>query len=390
MEYDNDRPVKSAYKIVLFYWVLLGIINPLVNSFTLFWHEPRMWVVLFVVSLVTLPAYILYSEIVPGFLFQRRYVAFFLISVVYFGTIQVLLFAVYSVILKFPVAPENRPYFTYNYITIIRECLWTFINMSLAVGIFFIKKALDEKAILLGLEKDNKDFKLKYWRAQLNPHFLFNTLNSIYSISLQKSDKTPEVVVKLADLIQYMIYECGEEKVPLLKEIDFIKNYIEIEKIRYKADLRLTLEGDTDGIIVEPFLFISFIENSFKHAFDNTYSNAFIYITIKAEKEQVTLSVVNNTNLELEMQAKRIHGTGIKNSKSILELLYPASHALDIIQTDKEAVRKNELRMKHGRERLETLYPDSHTLDVILSNNSFTVSLVIKPGLRDKMYYSRR
>src|SRR5688572_25667002 len=112
MEYDNDRPVKSAYKIVLFYWVLLGIINPLVNSFTLFWHEPRMWVVLFVVSLVTLPAYILYSEIVPGFLFQRRYVAFFLISVVYFATIQVLLFAVYSVILKFPLAPKNRPYFT--------------------------------------------------------------------------------------------------------------------------------------------------------------------------------------------------------------------------------------------------------------------------------------
>ncbi|HZI54013.1 MAG TPA: histidine kinase, partial [Chitinophagaceae bacterium] len=325
MEYDNDRPVKSAYKIVLFYWVLLGIINPLVNSFTLFWHEPRMWVVLFVVSLVTLPAYILYSEIVPGFLFQRRYVAFFLISVVYFATIQVLLFAVYSVILKFPVAPENRPYFTYNYITIIRECLWTFINMSLAVGIFFIKKALDEKAILLGLEKDNKDFKLKYLRAQLNPHFLFNTLNSIYSLSLQKSDKTPEVVVKLADLMRYMIYECGEEKVPLRKEIEFIKNYIEIEKIRYKADVRLTVEGDTDGIMVEPFLFISFIENGFKHAFDNTYSNAFIYITIKAEKEQVTLSVVNNTNLELEMQAKRIHGTGIKNSKSILELLYPAS-----------------------------------------------------------------
>jgi LytS/YehU family sensor histidine kinase len=175
----------------------------------------------------------------------------------------------------------------------------------------------------------------------------------------------------------------------LNKEIEFIKNYIEIEKIRYKADVRLAVEGDTDGIMIEPFLFISFIENGFKHAFDNTYSNAFIYITIKAEKEQVTLSVVNNTNLELEMQAKRIHGTGIKNSKSILELLYPASYALDMIQTDMEEDRKNELRIKHARERLESLYPDSHTLDVILSNNAFTVSLIIKPGLRDKMYHSR-
>ena len=188
--------------------------------------------------------------------------------------------------------------------------------MSLAVGIYFIKKALDERAMLLSLEKDNKDYKLKYLRAQLNPHFLFNTLNSIYSLSLQKSDKTPEVVVKLADLMRYMIYECTEEKVPLQKEIEFIQNYIEIEKIRYKADVRLTVEGDTEGILIEPFLFISFIENGFKHAFDTTYSNAFIYITIKVEQGQITLSVVNNTHLELEMQAKRIHGTGIKNSKS--------------------------------------------------------------------------
>ena len=315
--------------------------------------------------------------------------AFILISVVYFVTIQVLLFAVYSVILKFPLSPDEQSYFTYNYITIIRECLWTFINMSLAVGIYFIKKALDERAILLGLEKDNKDFKLKYLRAQLNPHFLFNTLNSIYSLSLQKSDKTPEVVVKLADLMRYMIYECNEEKVPLNKEIEFIQNYIEIEKIRYKADVRFTVEGETEGIMIEPFLFISFIENGFKHAFDNTYSNAFIYITIKVETEQIALTVVNNTNIELETQAKRIHGTGITNSKSMLELLYPASYALDIIQTDKEEERKNELRIKHARERLETLYPDSHTLDVILSNNAFTVSLIIKPGLRDKMYHSR-
>ena len=390
MEYDNDRPVKSAYKIEIFYWVLLATINPLVNSLTVFWDDPRIWVILFLTSLLTLPVYYLYSGTVPGFLFQKRYIAFILISIGYFATIPVLLFAVYSVILKFQLTPHESSYFTYSYVSLTRECLWTIVNMSLAVGIFFIKKALDEKAIVLGLEKDNKDFKLKYLRAQLNPHFLFNTLNSIYSLSLQKSGKTPEVVVKLADLMRYMIYECNEERVPLNKEIDFIKNYIEIEKIRYRADVRLTVEGETEGIMIEPFLFISFIENGFKHAFDNTFSNAFIYITIKAEKEQITLSVVNNTHLELEMQAKRIHGTGIKNSKNILELLYPSSHALDIIQTDKETVRKNELRMKHGRERLETLYPDSHTLDVILSNNSFTVSLVIKPGLRDKMYYSRR
>jgi LytS/YehU family sensor histidine kinase len=198
---------------------------------------------------------------------------------------------------------------------------------------------------------------------------------------MQKSEKAPEVVVKLADLMRYFIYECNEEKVPLIKEIEFIRNYIEIEKIRYKADVRLNVEGDAETIMIEPFLFISFIENGFKHAFDSAYSNAFIYINIKIQPHQIELSVVNNTSTDLETQAKKMHGTGIRNSKSMLELLYPTSHALNIIQTEKEASRKDELRITNAKKRLESLYPDSHTLDVILSNNAFTVSLIIKPSL---------
>jgi two-component system, LytTR family, sensor kinase len=379
MEFDNDRPIKPAYRIEIFYWMLLAIMNPLVNCLTLFLGDPRIWMVLFLVNLIMLPAYVLYSStIVPKFLFQNRYTAFTFISILSFIGIQVLLLAVYSIVLKFRVSPYERSYFTYDHVTIIRESLWTIINMSLATGIYFIKKALDEKDLLTSLEKENTNFKLKYLRSQLNPHFLFNTLNSIYSLSLQKSDKTPEVVVKLADLMRYMIYDCNDERVLLNKEIEFIQNYIEIEKIRYKADVRFTVEGDMEGIMIEPFLFISFIENGFKHAFNNAYTNAFIYITIKAEPGQIALSVVNNTNFDLETQARRIHGTGIMNSKSLLELLYPASYALDIIQTDKEEERKSELRIKHAKDRLETLYPDSHTLDVILSNNAFTVSLIIK------------
>lgn len=381
MEFDNDRPIKPAYKIEIFYWILLGVMNPLVNSLTLFLDDIRIWPVLLLANLFVLPLYLLYQgAIVSRFLFQNRNKTFFiLISLLFVVVIQVLLFIIYSIILKFHLSSNERLYFTYNYSTIIRETLWVIINMSLAVGVYFIKKALDEKELLINLEKDNTSFKLKYLRSQLNPHFLFNTLNSIYSLTLQKSDKAPEVIVKLSDLMRYMIYDCNAEKVPLNKEIEFIENYIAIEKIRYKADVRFSVEGETDDIMIEPFLFISFIENGFKHAFDNSFADPFIYITIKVNGRQVALSVVNNTNIDIETQAKRIHGTGLTNSKSILELLYPASYALDIIQTHKEEERKSELRIKHARERLETLYPDSHTLDVILSNSAFTVSLIIKP-----------
>lgn len=378
MEFDNDRPVKHTNKIEIFGWVLLALINPLINCLTIFLHDVQIWWFLFGVNLLILPAYIFYSAIiVPKFLCEKKYVPFFSLTVLFLVLIQLILFGIYSVIWDFG-SPIEQAYFTYSFSTIVREGLWSIIYTSIAIAIYFIKNAFDERKLLITLQKDNNNFRLKYLRAQLNPHFLFNTLNSIYSLSMQKADETPDVVVKLADLMRYLIYECNEDKVSLVKEIEFIRNYIELEKVRYNADIRFDIEGDAADIMIEPLLFISFIENGFKHAFDSAYTNAFIYITIKIKPEQIALTVINNTSIDLETQAKRIQGTGIKTSKNMLELLYPTSHALHIIQTERDESRSTELRMQNARRRLENLYPDSHTLDVILSNNAFTVSLILK------------
>ena len=134
----------------------------------------------------------------------------------------------------------------------------------------------------------------------------------------------------------------------------------------------------TSGQMIEPFLFISFIENGFKHAMDHTFNEPFIYITLKVGNGQLTLNVINSTNADLAMQAKRVNGIGITHSRSLLELLYPSSYDLDIIQTEKDESRSSQLRMRNARERLEDLYPDAFTLDVILSKSSFTVSLILK------------
>jgi two-component system LytT family sensor kinase len=393
MEFDNDRFIRSTNKIEIFYWILVFLFYPLINYFTFFSSEPIFLPILLVINVLVFPFYFLYSKvIIPEFLFTKKYVWFGVISLTLYIVIHLLLMFIYSFFQPDgnpnPFFQSLQPYCTYSSTTFVRESLWILVNIIFATTFAFLKKSFDDEDVIEALEKDNAAFKLKYLRSQLNPHFLFNTLNSIYSLSLQSSDKTPEVVIKLADLMRYMIYDCNEENVPLNKEIEFIRNYIEIEKIRHKADVRFSVEGETDGIMIEPLLFISFIENGFKHAFDNSYNNAFIYITLKVEIQQIILTVINNTNIDLETQAKRIHGTGILNSKSVLEMLYPRSHALDIIQTDKEEQRKSVLRIKHAKERLENLYPDSHTLDVILNNNSFTVSLIIKTKQLDKMHYS--
>ena len=337
----------------------------------------KMAIVVFL-SILVLPAYILYSRIlVPRFFFRKRYLAFILLSVAFFATLQLLLWGLYSFIAG-EVNQNAASYFTFSVPTMIREFLWTFFNMLFAIAIAYIKQALDEKDLILELEKDNIHFKLKYLRAQLNPHFLFNTLNSIYSLSLQHSDKTPDVVLKLADIMRYLIDDCNEPKILLDKEIAFIRNYIEIEKIRHQANIRFTVEGETSGVMIEPFLFISFIENGFTHAFNNSFTDPFMFITLKVEPGQVGLTVINNTNIDLETQSKRIDGTGLKNSKSLLEILYPGSYDLQIIQTEQQERQKSILRLKNARERLKLLYPDSHTLDVILGNNVFTVSLILK------------
>ncbi|HEY2721268.1 MAG TPA: histidine kinase [Chitinophagaceae bacterium] len=384
MEYDNDRLIKPISKTEIFFWVLLFMFYPLINFLTFFSGSIIFLPILLGISILVFPFYLLYAKVViPSFLYTKRYVWFCILSVVFYAAVHLLLMFFYSFChfdqSEMTSLHPYQPYFNYSTVTFIREGLWCILNMLLAAGISFFRKRLDDDLLLATLEKDNTSFKLKYLRSQLNPHFLFNTLNSIYSLCLQKSDQAPEVVIKLADLMRYMIYDCVADRVPLNKEIEFIRNYIEIEKIRHQADVRFVVDGETDNVMIEPLLFVPFIENGFKHAFENSFTNAFIYITLKKETDRISLSIINNTTIDIESQAKRIQGGSITNSKNVLDALYPKSYALDIIQTDKEEDRKSDLRFKHARERLENLYPDSHALDVILSNNAFTVSLIIKP-----------
>jgi sensor histidine kinase YesM len=379
MEYDNDRIRKRAPKMEIFYWVVLILLNPMTNILTVFPTIPALWPVLLLMNLSLLPAYLIYSRIMGQALITHNRKTFtILLSLLSFLVIQAFLHALYSLILKFHLPQVAQNYFTFHATTIVRESWWTAVNMALSVALFYIRRADDEKDLIAFMQKENTYYQLRYLRSQLNPHFLFNTLNSIYSLALQKSDKAPELVIRLADIMRYLIYECNEEKIPLDKEIEFIRNYIEIEKLRHKADIRFTVEGQTDGQMIEPYLFISFIENGFKHAMDHSFGEPYIYITLKAGPGQLTLNVINSTDSDLEMQAKRVNGMGITHSRSLLELLYPSSYDLDIIQTERDETRTSELRLRNARERLENLYHDSHTLDVILNNSSFTVSLILK------------
>jgi sensor histidine kinase YesM len=379
MEYDNDRLRRRTTRTETVCWALVALLSPVTDSIAILHFNLAGCIAAFVISGITFPLYLLYTYLL-GTLFITRGPKMFRILLfgVSFLLIGFLILTMYLVVFNPNVKTPLMAYVSLTTYTVYRVFGWVTVNMSLSLLAFNIGRSIDQNEELQTARKESSFFQLRYLRAQLNPHFLFNTLNSIYSLSLQKSDRAPEVVVRLADIMRYLIYECDEETIPLDKEIDFIRNYIEIEKIRHKADIRLTVEGVTSGVRIEPFLFISFIENSFKHAMDHSFKEPFIYITVKAGNGQIILNVINSTDADLELQAKRINGKGIAHSRSLLELLYPKSFDLDIIQTERDESRTSQLRLRKARERLETLYPDSHTLDVILNKSSFTVSLILK------------
>lgn len=184
------------------------------------------------------------------------------------------------------------------------------------------------------LEKEKKEAELKLLKTQLNPHFFFNTLNSLYGLAQEKSDKTEQVVLKLSDLMQYMLYETDQALVPLSKEIAYIKNYIELEEIRYdnRFTCNMSLSGDTKSAMIPPVILLPFIENSFKHGINKESKDSWITIFISVEDGELDFTLENSLpkdqNLS-ESERPKKGGLGIKNVKKRLKLLYPGSHTLE-------------------------------------------------------------
>ena len=179
-------------------------------------------------------------------------------------------------------------------------------------------------------EQEKLNAELSYLKAQINPHFLFNTLNSIYSLSIVKSDKTPEAVVKLSGMMRYVLSESHNECVSLDKEIDYITNYIDLQRIRLDDTVKLTYEvtGNAHGKYIAPLVLIPFVENAFKHGV-NTEEVSEIQIRMHTGEDYFWLEVLNNkVNSNLRMEEKS--GLGIDNTKNRLNLLYPDKYDLVI------------------------------------------------------------
>lgn len=180
------------------------------------------------------------------------------------------------------------------------------------------------------LEYQNIIIEKKFLQAQLNPHFLFNTLNNLYGLTLIKDDKAPEIILKLSEIMRYTLYDINAETITVEKEIEFIENYVEMEKMRYPKDydINLVVENCCTGLKISPLLFFTFIENAFKYGLKS--ENPQLNILIKVKENNVYFLVENDTLLKQHIKENQQGGIGIKNNKKGLDLLFSGKYNLDI------------------------------------------------------------
>ncbi len=277
-------------------------------------------------GLLIIIVYITIYKLIPKLYKKGKYLIFFLWLA--------LLFAVYvAACIKMEIdittltksESMSSSYFLYYFFGICRYTLIGFLFFSL-------KEKADQKKQLDRMKVEKLQSEINYLRAQINPHFLFNTLNNLYGLALEKSERTPEMIIRLSKMMDYMLYELEGTKVLLKRDIENLENYIDLERIRQgnNALIQYTCEGEIDNQVIEPLLMLPLIENAFKHGVNQIVEGAVLQILISVAPSSLSLLVKNNY-LPQNDKNNQIHSSiGIDNLRKRLKLFYPQKNSLSI------------------------------------------------------------
>ncbi|HEY2583676.1 MAG TPA: sensor histidine kinase [Mucilaginibacter sp.] len=271
--------------------------------------------------------YLNFAVLIPQFLDKKRY-GIYAVSIVFAIVLYAFIKYGTALIFKEYVLMRMKGQLTglghYFLSTVFTSLFFLFLS---AVLKFTIDWFLNER-IQRDLENQRLSAELAFLKSQINPHFLFNTLNSIYSLAYQHSETTPEAILKLSEIMRYMLYECNDNKVDLAKELQYLQNYIDLQKIRFgdKAYIDFKIEGKVENQQIVPLLLIAFIENAFKHGVaNNPLMPIRMLIDVQESHLQFYLQNKKHTN-----NRDASGGIGLSNVKRRLNLLYRGKYNLDI------------------------------------------------------------
>ncbi|MFP4090566.1 MAG: sensor histidine kinase [Cyclobacteriaceae bacterium] len=230
---------------------------------------------------------------------------------------------------------------------ISRAILHSLLILTVSGSLKMTKEWFRNERLKNEMEKEKMLSELAMLKSQINPHFLFNNLNSIYSLAIRKSEDAPRAIVMLSELMRYVLYDSSAEQIGLDKEVEHLQNYIDLQKIRLKdlEKVRFVTEGELESKKIEPMLLEPFVENAFKHG-DIFRKEGSICIHLKVNGNDLHFSVKNTISLNGHVKDKH-SGIGLKNIEKRLELLYPGSHQLKIDKNGSTFGIDLKLRLNH-------------------------------------------
>ncbi|MCX2742170.1 sensor histidine kinase [Pontibacter anaerobius] len=293
--------------------------------------------------------YSLLYFLVPRFLLHRKYWQFFLGVI-----ILVALCGAYTVVAQLSVLSDPR--LQGASFSVGRNIL-PFVHVAgIATSIKLLKYWYVQRRQTLEAEQQRTVAELKLLKAQLHPHFLFNTLNNLYSHTLEFSPKSPEIVLKLSELLRFMIYESNSPRIALAKEIDLLLHYISLEKLRYgdRLEISVSITGDTERYQIAPLLLLPFLENAFKHGTSKQIDQCWISLDLALEDSVMNFKLINSIDPLEEANPAAPGGLGLRNVMKRLEILYKGKYKLDIQKLEEVYVINLVLQL----ELLEEQYAD--------------------------------
>lgn len=322
------------YKV---WWHLLiwSIYTPLV-AFA--WRTSLSESLPYELSLLPAKAGVVYLNLyvlLPRLLMKKRYVwyALSLVASLFFGAFWQRLMVHFF---QFPMFGGNpdTPFFDPAYMIRVVMIINSIVILTSAV--YILMRGYEYQQMIKELEKEKLSAELKFLKSQIQPHFLFNTLNNLYGLTLRQSPKAPEIVMKLSELMRYMLYRTNAPRVPLSQEINYLKNYITLEKIRYDdaVEVSFQVSGDILDKQIAPMLLIAFVENSFKHGASEGVGNAWVKVLVEVTDTQLFLDVSNSmTTLPERVENTEDGGVGLPNVQHRLDLLYKDKYKLKLDKT---------------------------------------------------------
>lgn len=288
--------------------------------------------------------------LIPAFIYRRKYLYFSLSLVASIYLMVLVKFYLTYLLINhnvWPEGPEVTSDLSLNYLVVMM--LGELYVISFVSAIKITIDWLNASKRAAGLEKLQSETELRFLRSQISPHFFFNTLNNIYSLSLEKSGKTSETILKLSELMRYLLYETKDHKQRLEREIDCIRNYLDLEKIRHgsKLQISLNISGETEEKKIAPMLLIPFIENAFKHGANKKIGPVKIAICMFIEEDILHFRTSNTLPDEKFRHDSVQGGIGIANVRKRLALGYEKEdYSLHIFSRDKEHIVELKLKLR--------------------------------------------